>query len=337
MQVAIRVDGGRGIGSGHIVRCLALAMALKNMGAEVQFLCAAHQNFQSELVTRHGFVLHTLPVAGDEDARLSLELLTGKDVDWLVVDHYSLGADWERRMREVVGRILVVEDVANRPHDADILLDQNLRENALAEYAGLLPENCHLLLGPQYALLRPQFAEARKKCGIRQEGLQRILVFVGGADEHNLTQWILLALADCSHLRMVDVVGGASHLADEALQIICDTHGWNYYRHVDDMASLMCCADLSIGAGGITSWERCSLGLPSLLFVLAKNQEENVRMLAACGAAIELGWMGEAENIDICDLLGGLNKEKLAAMSSASFAVTDGQGAKRVANVLLNG
>lgn len=336
MRVAFRADGGRSIGSGHLMRCLALAQALRERAVEVDFICAAHAGFAQELITDAGFPLHRLPVAEEgEDAKLSADICLAIKPDWLVLDHYGLGQKWEHELHRVVPRIMVIEDVADRVHEADLLLDQNLREDADIRYRQLIPDSCIRLFGPQYALLRPQFAEARGRCGVRNATFPHILLFMGGGDARNVTLGMLKIMGDCRLPFTLEAIVGGGHPAPESVEKFCLAHGWAFHRQVDDMAERMAGADLAIGAGGVASWERCAVGLPALLVVLSDNQEENAAMLHQRGAAISLGWWESLVPADVCQVLGELNGDRLAAMSQSSFDITDGQGAGRVAEVML--
>lgn len=336
MRVIFRADSGISIGSGHVMRCLALAYALREKGGQAGFICAGQVGFSTELITSAGFELHVIPVASEsEDVRLSSEICLKSNPDWLVVDHYGLGCEWERELRLVVPRIMAIEDVANRAHEVDLLLDQNLREDVGQRYRQWLPESCTMLLGPRYALLRPQFAKMRSRCGVRNTIPPNILVFMGGGDERNVTLGILKMLAGCQMKFSLEVVIGSAHPAKELIGSFCTTQGWHFHCQVEDMAELMAGADLAIGAGGVTGWERCALGLPALLVILAGNQEENVEMLERMGAAISLGWWDDLAPDKICQALGDLDGERLAAMSQVGFDITDGLGADRVVAAML--
>lgn len=336
MRIAFRVDAGLALGSGHLMRCLALAQALREQAAQVDFICADHLGFDPGLITAAGFALHRLPLLDEaEDAKSSAAYCLKSKPDWLVVDHYGLGQEWERVVRTGVPRLMAVEDVAGRAHEVDLLLDQNLRDDAEVRYRPLLPAACITLLGPRYALLRSQFADVRRQCQVRHEIPPRILLFMGGGDERNTALGMLEMLARCRSPFMLDAVVGGAHPAKAAIEKFCVLQGWSFHCQVEAMADLMAKADLAIGAGGVTAWERCALGLPSLLVILADNQEENVAMLERMGAAISLGWWEELTQEGVCRVLDELDGERLAAMSRAGFAITDGLGAGRVAEAML--
>jgi UDP-2,4-diacetamido-2,4,6-trideoxy-beta-L-altropyranose hydrolase len=318
------------------MRCLALSQALKAEQVEVGFICASHPGFDPAQITDLGFDLDVISVVqGMEDAKLSSRIVQAKSPDWLVVDHYGLGIEWERYQRPYTSRLMVIEDLANRPHAADMLLDQNLRADSGRAYEALLPANCLRLLGPEYALLRPQFFEARKSCKTRTRIPPRILLFMGGGDEQNVTMGVLKLLQESGSSFSLQTVVGQAHPAKESIQRLCHEQGWGFHCQVANMAALMVESDLAIGAGGVSSWERCTLGLPTLIITLSENQAENADMLERSGAAISLGWWNQLDSGKIRNVLGMLNSERLSAMSQAASALVDGRGAMRVAEALL--
>lgn len=337
MQVVFRTDAGLSTGSGHLMRCLALAQALQARHVQVSFICADRPGFNSALISDMGLALNIIPaLPAAEDAGHSSLIVQKIRPDWLVVDHYGLGIEWERSLRACVPRLMAIEDLANRPHHAELLLDQNLRADAGRAYDNLLAESCTRLLGPGYALLRPQFSATRVRCKVRSRIPPRLLVFMGGGDEHNVTLGVLKLLKESSLQLAVDTVVGLSHPAREEIAGFCNEQGWGYHCQIADMASLMAQCDLAIGAGGVSSWERCALGLPALLVTLADNQAENAVMLQHAGAAISLGWWNQLDSGKIREVIGALDAERLAAMSQAAFALVDGMGAERVAAFMLD-
>jgi UDP-2,4-diacetamido-2,4,6-trideoxy-beta-L-altropyranose hydrolase len=318
------------------MRCLALAQALKTLRAQVSFICADTPGFNPALISDLGFALDVIPaLPAAEDAEQSRLIVQQKRPDWLVLDHYGLGIAWERTVRVYVSRLMVIEDLANRPHHAELLLDQNLRSDSGDGYQTLLPKNCSRLLGPGYALLRPQFSATRALCKARNRIPPRLMVFMGGGDQHNVTLGVLKLLQDSALQVQVETVIGQSHPAKAEVERLCNQHGWGYHCQIADMAALMAQCDLAIGAGGVSSWERCAVGLPALLITLADNQAENAVMLERLGAAIALGWWNQLDSGKIREAIGALDAERLSAMSQAAFALVDGMGAQRVAEFML--
>lgn len=310
MRVAIRVDASLQIGTGHVMRCLTLAEELTDGGAEVVFICrklkgnlaaviknkgykvfllTTDKNKQSQTISQK-YISHKnwLETSWQEDAKQTSHILCQKfSYDWLVVDHYALDSQWEGLLKKCVNKIAVIDDLADRPHDCDLLLDQNLYQSMGSRYAGLLPGSCKQLLGPSYALLRNEFKQARLELKAKGDVAHRVLVFFGGVDIYNMTAMAIEALLRIkSHHLAVDVVVGVSNPHKVEIERYCKSmNGFYYYEQVDHMAELMLSADFAVGAGGSTNWERMCLGLPSILVSIAKNQQEvleNMHRLNLC-------------------------------------------------------
>jgi UDP-2,4-diacetamido-2,4,6-trideoxy-beta-L-altropyranose hydrolase len=298
MKVLIRTDASPQIGSGHLVRCLTLADALAARGAHVELACKALPPALAMEAQTHSAQLRYLPDSLDDaaDAAALIAAVGNATFDWLVIDHYRLGLTFEHQAGQVARRRMVIDDLA-RPHDADILLDQNLLPNAAARYAGKVPAHCQMLLGPQYALLRQPFMAARRTLPPSRGPLRRVLVFYGGVDAGNETAKALAALADeqFADLAVDIVLGGANpHIA--ALQA---AHGvraqWQFHVQTQDMAGLMARADLFLGAGGTVQLERFCLGLPGIVTAVADNQVEAAQWAQKCGLA---DYLGSAKDVD---------------------------------------
>jgi UDP-2,4-diacetamido-2,4,6-trideoxy-beta-L-altropyranose hydrolase len=291
MNVVVRADSSLRIGSGHVMRCLTLAGCLRDAGHHVTFLCRDLPGNVSSLVERDGF-----PVARATGSPADADAMPNP-IDWLVVDHYELAAPWESTMRGLCRRILVIDDLADRPHDCDMLLDQNLTEEGEARYRGLVPENCTLLCGPAHALLRPEFAKADRPPRTRDGIIRRILVTFGGVDATGETLKTARAIwsLDLPDLT-VDLVVGASNPKAEELRRLCDDeNAFTFHQQVDDIAALMRKADLCVGAGGTTTWERAYLGLPTITISVAENQVPGALAMAEAGAAWSLGSSEDAD------------------------------------------
>ncbi|MBK5931288.1 UDP-2,4-diacetamido-2,4,6-trideoxy-beta-L-altropyranose hydrolase [Halochromatium salexigens] len=275
--------------------------------------------------------------------------------DWLIVDHYALDATWEQRLRPAIVRILVIDDLANRRHDCDLLLDQNLAPEAEARYAGLLPASAQCLLGPSYALLRPEYAATRQgleRCRytspipsvvaaqgdepdpLEQQPVRRVLIFFGGTDPDDLSGRALEALsAPALSALSVDLVIGANNPHRERLTALAQRRG-NTQLHPPrpHLANLMAEADLAIGAGGTTTWERCCLGLPSLVISIAENQRPACEALAAAGVIAYLGHQDVVTVERLRDAVQTLRNDaqQRQRLSAVSAACVDGNGARRV-------
>jgi UDP-2,4-diacetamido-2,4,6-trideoxy-beta-L-altropyranose hydrolase len=332
MHVAMRADASPAIGAGHVMRCLSLADGLRRRGAQVSFVSRSLPAHLSALLERRGHA--ALPLdAGDSpatDAAETVRALAGRACDWLVVDHYGLDARWETAMRASAARTLVIDDLANRVHDCDVLLDQNLHADAGQRYASRVPPRSELLLGPQFALLRAEFEPARAAATARTGEVQRVLVSFGGSDAANHTSLALDALnAARPNLAQVDVVIGGGHAHRGAIEAACFRYGYHCHVQTDRMAELMAAADLAIGAGGISTWERCCLGLPALVMVVANNQADVVEQAARHGLIYALE--GEVTVARLALHIQALadNAALRHRMSRLSMAAVDGFGVDR--------
>lgn len=325
-NVVVRVDSSTIMGTGHVMRCLTLANELKMAGAAVTFISRWMANGIAEIIEEQGYVLFQLPPVADSnphhgstyedwlgvtqelDAEQTANILRGvQPIDCLIIDHYALDNKWEQILRPLVRKIMVIDDLANRHHDCDLLLDQNYYSHPQDRYLGLVPSNCIQLLGPQYALLRPEFIQQRKKSRNRDGTVHGLFVFFGGADHSGETEKALEAIIQMKNKEIqIDVVVGASNPSKERIRSICDNHAnFHYHYQVNHMAELMNRADLAIGAGGSSTWERCYLGLPSLTVVVAENQLQITEELAEAEITEYLGWY---EDLDVEDYAIAIKK-----------------------------
>ena len=355
MMIAFRVDGSLQIGTGHVMRCLTLADALRKSGMQCSFLCRPHQGHLLDLITQRGHHALALPqlescselsftdtdhahwlgVNWEADALDTLNTLSehfdNQMSDWLVVDHYSLDARWEQALRPKSRRIMVIDDLADRPHDCDLLLDLNLGRNA-QDYDGLMKGDAVKLIGPTYALLRPEFAALRQQSLDRRVSgskLSRLLITMGGVDKGNATGLVLDALKSCllpADMQITVVLGPhapwLTKVQEQARQI-----PWRaeVLVNASNMAQLMADCDLAIGAAGSTSWERCCLGLPTLQIVLARNQEFIAQSLKKAGAALTLDSRSITKSLpkEICNLT---NLSQLKKISNVCSSIANGHG-----------
>jgi UDP-2,4-diacetamido-2,4,6-trideoxy-beta-L-altropyranose hydrolase len=310
MHIAFRTDASLHIGTGHVMRCLTLADALHERGAQSTFICRPHAGHLLDLIQQRGHSAKALARADDaftapadpthaqwlgtnwaSDADQTQQALGDQVVEWLVVDHYALDRRWEHALRPHTKRIMAVDDLADRPHDCELLLDQNLGRQA-KDYAGLLGCHTQTLIGPAYALLRPEFAQWREQSLQRraQPQLKNLLITMGGVDSENATGQVLDAMRHCdlpADLRITVVMGPtAPWLARVQAQASAMPQPTQVLAGVSNMAQLMAASDLCVGAAGSTSWERCCLGLPAIQLVLAENQKEINAALKLAGAVL---------------------------------------------------
>jgi UDP-2,4-diacetamido-2,4,6-trideoxy-beta-L-altropyranose hydrolase len=342
MEILIRTDASQQIGSGHVMRCLTLANELRQK-ARMSFICRDLPGNMCDYIEQKGYLLHRLPLLGTDwqtDAQQTNAILAAENklIDWLIVDHYFLNAQWEMTMRPYVNQIMVIDDMANRSHDCDLLLDQNLYTDMESRYKNLVPQHCKQLLGPEYALLRAEFLKARSTLRKRDGNIKRILIFMGGSDPTNETAKALEAikLLNRSDITVDVVVGESNPYKEQVKQICAKLPNAAYYCQVSNMAELMVKADLAIGAGGSTNWERCCLGLPSLVMTIAENQEYLTQTLHEQGYLISLGAKQKvsAETIsqNLYDILN--EPERVLSFVDRGEQLVDGNGAKRVSSMI---
>ncbi len=362
--IAFRADASLQIGIGHVMRCLTLADALATSGADCQFLCRAHEGNLIEFIRGRGYVAHALPIgyeksAGSivtrpeafttqlahshwlgatqtQDAKACASILAAQRPDWLIVDHYAIDARWERALAPHYLKLMVIDDLADRSHACDLLLDQTFGRNA-ADYRPLVPADCHLLCGSQYALLRPEFAALRPHSLQRRArpALRELLITMGGVDKGNATGQVLHALRTCPlpvDCRITVVMGATAPWLEEVSTRAKDMP-WTtrVLVGVRDMAKLMAESDLAIGAAGSTSWELCCLGVPNLLVCTAENQRTVSTALAAVGATVKLdsAALNEPDGVSFLVQCAVLT-ENLKSYATAAARITDGSGASRV-------
>ena len=338
MKVVFRADASVQMGSGHLMRCLTLAEVLQELGVETKFICGDHDGNLNACVQGKGVpvtvLLRTSLVDAVTDAEQTILALDGERPDWMVVDHYGLDIEWERRLKPVVGRLLVIDDHTGRSHDCDVLLDQNYSVEGAQRYAGLVSSTCRMLLGPSYALLRKEFGELRGHMR-RWSSLDNILVFFTAGDDQGETLKAMQGVELFGKAKQVDVVVGHSNLHNAAIKQKCDELHWGYHCQVDYMPALIAQADLVVGAGGSSNWERCALGVPALVAILADNQAPIAQALDSAGVVRNLGWFHTLQPTDYADALRELDARRLTDMSDKAMRIVDAAGAKRVADALL--
>ena len=343
-RAVIRVDGSRSIGHGHVTRCLTLAAGLRERGIAPEFVCRdLEQSLESRIRSRG------LPIAflqsgqsswtWAEDAAATQRALgpAAGDVAWLIVDHYELDARWEQAMRPWTTRVMVVDDMANRPHDADVLLDQNLVADAERRYDGLVSDRCVRLLGPEWALLTPEYADAHARMPARAGRIGRVLVSFGGADADGVTTRVVESLLrlDADDLRVDVVVSAASPQLPRLRALADKAPAIRVMTDVPNLASLLAESDFAIGACGATSWERLAMGVPSGMLTLAENQRPIAKELDRRGLARWLGDAGEVSDAAIDAALSDvIGRDLDERWSRACLETVDGLGLVRTLSVL---
>jgi UDP-2,4-diacetamido-2,4,6-trideoxy-beta-L-altropyranose hydrolase len=350
-KAVFRVDASLAIGTGHVYRCMALANALRDSGWHIIFLCRAMTGNLIDKIRYNGFKVVRLPddpllldcpldawppYAVSLDKQMCQAIIRDLKPDLVVVDHYALQSGWETVTIPSICRTVVISDLFTFAHAADILINQNLGAEANA-YTGLVSDNCHLLLGQEYAMLRPNFSILRaaalaRRSAFPRHSTLRLLLSLGGVDATNVTGWALQAMQAGGIFERwtVDVVlgGGAPHREKVAVQVSDINQTTTLHVDTRQMAEIMARSDVAVGAAGSTSWERCCLGLPTVMLVLAENQRLTADALQSASAAtlVEPG--------DTTAFLAALEDLECAsrrvAMSNACSVLCDGAGISRV-------
>ncbi|NPA72026.1 MAG: UDP-2,4-diacetamido-2,4,6-trideoxy-beta-L-altropyranose hydrolase [Gammaproteobacteria bacterium] len=367
-KVVIRVDASIKIGIGHVMRCLTLAEALKSNGAEVSFICRAHKGHLIEQIEQKGFFVFRLLLnpstellnngevtdsnvattdltyaawlgaTQQEDAFECQVFLKEYAPRWLIVDHYAIDRIWQSALTKSNQKLMVIDDLANRKHLCDVLLDQTYGR-AVQDYQSLVPKACHSLLGAEYALLAPSFSQWRAFSLQHRDApsFKQLLITMGGVDQSNVTGQILDFLNTLSlpNTLQITVVLGATapHLTQVQRQAKTMRYQTQVLVSVDNMAEIMANSDFAIGAAGATTWERCSLGLPSMVMMLANNQQQIMKVLSE--QKIALVFDKDALPKALSDLVH-LSKNQLKQLSLNASNVLDGLGCERVVKILLD-
>ena len=350
MRVLFRADASLAIGSGHVMRCRTLAQAMRQRGHEVLFVCRSFTGHLIDLLRDSGFEVRELPAQGRLDVlahRVSAEDMTedarftkaaAVEADWLVVDHYGLDARWAEQVRSAFGRILAIDDGADdRQLDCDLLLNQNLGATEHC-YISRVPPAARLLLGSDWALVRPEFQHLREASCIRrvQPVCERLLVFLGGGDVVpeilNVLQGARVSGIGWRHVDVV--VGAGTPGAEKVRDALKEFARGHLHIQTEQMAELMQVADFAITAGGSISWEKCCMGLPSLVVALSDNQRPIASALFEAGAALSLGLNKEGGRDAYAEALRSLCPETLAQLSVAAAALCGGDGAQKLVRLM---
>lgn len=342
------------------MRCLTLADGLRERGARSIFICRPHDGHLLDLIKQRGHTalalapadhVHTAPgdpvhanwlgTGWESDAAQTREVLGEQVVDWLVVDHYALDSRWEKALRSHTWRFLAIDDLADRPHDCDLLLDQNLGRQ-VEDYKDLLSSATQTVIGPAYALLRPEFAQWRKHSLQRraQPKLKNLLITMGGVDLANATGQVLGALALCelpADVCITVVMGPtATWLAQVQAHAAAMPRPTKVLSSVSNMAQLMAESDLCIGAAGGSAWERCALGLPSVVLILADNQQCGALALQSHGAALLVSAPQQLLTLILALFSNREQSTVLKTMSRAAARLTSGNGVSKLVELLLD-
>ena len=269
----VRVDAGVQIGDGHFLRCLTLANSLKKKFDQIIFISNQLPKHFIKKIKRDNFKIYKINgythIQKEKlEKKLKTQLIhndlveTKKIIEkyknstnWLIIDHFGIDHFWEKNVRVNIKKIIVIDDLANRKHECDILIDQNFYENMEKRYTKLIPNYCEQCIGPRFTLLRPEFFNARKNLK-RKKQFKRILISFGGSDPSNETKKAILAIKDLEKKYKIDVIVGSNNPNKKQITNICSKISFcNFYEQVENISKYMKKADLAIGAGGTTTWE----------------------------------------------------------------------------------
>lgn len=356
----IRADASTKIGHGHIMRCLTLAQALNEYGVHSTFITRQHDGHLNALILAQGFPVISLNKANNSiqnkqgnvyqqwlgvkistDANDCIQQLEKHSYDYLIVDHYALDNTWHQQLRPYVKKVIVIDDLADRTYDCDVLLDMTLDRQA-NDYKTLVPNQCKLLLGPHYALLRPQFARLRKASLKQKQQTNTVklyLVSMGGSDPDNTTLSVLKAMHDAQITQAIEVIIAKDSAHKKSIEQYIKQMNASVTIHsqVNDMAHMMAQADIAIGAAGTTSWERCCLALPSIILITEANQQYIASALEHHQCIINLGDIKLFDEQKMVQALHNIKDQKLRhSLAQKSATICDGQGAQRVAKMIID-
>jgi UDP-2,4-diacetamido-2,4,6-trideoxy-beta-L-altropyranose hydrolase len=353
MRIAFRTDTSSQIGTGHFMRCLTLADELKRQGVQIRFISRNLPAHLSDMLYAKGmeYVPLSIDVAQEpvddlahsnwlgtsqaKDAQETIQTLADHLWDWVVVDHYALDARWESAVRACTKQLIVIDDLADRLHDCDVLLDQNFYADMQTRYSGKVPVHCQLLLGPRYALLREEFRKLREQIKPHTGEVKRILVFFGGVDAGNYTSHAIKALVAMNSALDVDVVIGEQHPYREQIQNDCIAHGYVCHVQTTRMAELLADVDLAIGAGGTVMWERSCLGLPVISLCVAENQRKQIADAAEAGLLFApTSGKNVVNTIRHHTKVLLENPALLKLISNAAMKAVDGKGVTRIVSAM---
>jgi UDP-2,4-diacetamido-2,4,6-trideoxy-beta-L-altropyranose hydrolase len=354
MKFYFRVDASSQIGNGHVMRCLALAKSLKKKGAKCTFICKKYKNDLIKKIKIEGFevnVIHNYKIKklnntcvlskhknNIEHENQIINFLKNKNkIDWLIIDHYNIDHRIEKKIQPYTKNIMVIDDLANRRHNCNLLVDQNLVENYTNRYKKLLPSSCITLLGPKYALLQKKYSNLRLKKISRKKNVKRILVYFGGTDQNFLIIKTIKAFLQLNKKDVIlDVILGENLSKNKALyESFFKNKKIKFYKELKSLAVLMSKADLAVGACGTTTWERCCLGLPSIVITIASNQVATAKELNKKKLIL---WLGSNRKVTVKQIYNALTKvinKKLNKWSDRCMQITDGCGAEKVASILM--
>ncbi|CAH1223793.1 UDP-2,4-diacetamido-2,4,6-trideoxy-beta-L-altropyranose hydrolase [Paenibacillus sp. JJ-223] len=349
MRIFIRADASKSIGTGHLMRCLSLCEELSRYSESIIFLFKELTEYLKESIMKKGFrllqLVSTYPSGSEEDAEQTIAQLFDKfgsvENDWIIIDNYCIDHVWERKVKALFRKTIIIDDLANREHDCDVLIDTNLHEGNETKYDGLLQNDTLKLLGPKYALLRSEFKETIKNIDFFEykSKVERIFVCFGGTDPTSETLKVVNVLSSLATRKnfIVNIVVGESNTDIKLIDKKCDEiEKFNLFVQPKSIAAIMGDSDIAICSGGSLTWERYCMGLPGLIVTVAENQVSIAKQCERIGIDNYLGKSSEITETSLLECIEGTLNEEFGIIERKNKArsIVDGLGVTRVANIL---
>jgi len=359
--ILFRVDASTHIGAGHLMRCLALALHMKEKGFDVAFVMRHFSGELSHVVKQHGIKVHMLPTGESvfegnhhcqygpwlgvdycDEIEQVKRIVTRLKPLWVVVDHYGIDKQWHEKIQALNCRLLVIDDLADRHITSDIVVDQNYLPHYETRYENLTPNCTTVLLGPKFALLRQEFLEIKTSAPIFDKRIdtQIIGICFGGSDLSNETMKALqgLLIVGINDFTINVIVGSNYHHLKALKAVISEHENISLFIQINNVASHMAQAFLMIGAVGTMTWERCCTGTPSIVASIADNQIPAANYMAQQGNHSYVGHFNQTTSLDYATALSVMmpNKEKLMKQHNQIKELVDGLGVSRVANMMMH-
>ena len=347
-HIVIRVDSGNKIGFGHAMRCLTLANQMKKYDYKISIISNKEKNNLNELFLKNGHQVYYIKnkkitsrkINEKYDLEQTKKILVkiNKKIDLILVDNYSLGLKWEKSLRSFGKKIIVIDDLSDRKHDCDLIIDQGLHQNMKNPYSNLVPKNCKILLGPKYAILRPEFKKLREKLQKQNKKIEKIMISFGGSDPNKDTMKVMKGVEKIKERKFsVDVIIGKSNADHKEIKDLCKKMlKTRCFYNTEKMASIMNKCNLAIGSGGSTTWERCCLGIPTIVSIASKDQSEATKILHSKKCVINLGKSKEISILNYTNIIEKMTYDKLNKMRENCLKLVDGNGTKRIIQEILS-
>jgi len=365
MNFVFRADSSVKMGIGHLKRCLTLANTIREVidNANIVFISRKHPGNINDLILKSGYSLIELAFSDAnsklseatlgsviyedwlgttslQDAKETVESINGIKIDWLIIDSYGIDVVWEKYVSHFAKRLMVIDDLANRNHFCDLLLDQNYSPNYLSRYEGLLAPNCRTLLGPEYALLNKEFVKSKSRKS-KGNTTPKLFLFLSGSEETNficyqIVETLFVTLKDKIEIDVV--IGKGNNYKLDIEKLVTKFKKGTLYSNLPHLGYLMSQADIAIGSGGISTWERMFMGLPSLVISLADNQLLACHQLNEDGYIYYIGHRISFDKYKMIQIIDRLIDSPIEReiISLKCQNLVDGQGAIKVVNAMLN-